>query len=112
MNKVIFCTAPRRSAILAAVTLTASLVLVPSQLYGQARKGDPQSSDPQVAAAEMSELSADFADPPAQWKSRPLWFWNGPLDEGHDHRDHGEVGRQRLLRIRHSPHQGHGCGIS
>ena len=27
-------------------------------------------------------LEKDFADPPAQWKSRPLWFWNGPLDEG------------------------------
>ncbi len=27
------------------------------------------------------ELEADFAQPPAQWKSRPLWFWNGPLDQ-------------------------------
>ncbi len=28
-----------------------------------------------------NDLASDFADPPAQWKSRPLWFWNGPLDE-------------------------------
>jgi hypothetical protein len=27
-------------------------------------------------------LRHDFADPPAMWKSRPLWFWNGPLDQG------------------------------
>ena len=26
-------------------------------------------------------LRQDFADPPALWKSRPLWFWNGPLDQ-------------------------------
>jgi hypothetical protein len=26
-------------------------------------------------------LAEDFADPPAKWKSRPLWFWNGPLDK-------------------------------
>lgn len=26
-------------------------------------------------------LRRDFAQPPLQWKSRPLWFWNGPLDE-------------------------------
>jgi hypothetical protein len=30
----------------------------------------------------VDRLEKDFADPPAQWKSRPLWFWNGPLDEG------------------------------
>ena len=27
------------------------------------------------------DLATDFANPPAQWKSRPLWFWNGPLTE-------------------------------
>ena len=26
-------------------------------------------------------LEKDFTSPPAKWKSRPLWFWNGPLDE-------------------------------
>lgn len=31
--------------------------------------------------AAAGDLAADFADPPAQWKSRPLWFWNGPLDD-------------------------------
>lgn len=25
------------------------------------------------------DLRRDFADPPLRWKSRPLWFWNGPL---------------------------------
>ncbi len=27
------------------------------------------------------DLVKDFVDPPVQWKSRPLWFWNGPLSE-------------------------------
>ena len=26
-----------------------------------------------------SALRSDFADPPARYASRPLWFWNGPL---------------------------------
>lgn len=26
-----------------------------------------------------TSLRKDFADPPFQFKSRPLWFWNGPL---------------------------------
>lgn len=25
------------------------------------------------------DLREDFVDPPLRWKSRPLWFWNGPL---------------------------------
>jgi hypothetical protein len=25
------------------------------------------------------DLRKDFSDPPLRWKSRPLWFWNGPL---------------------------------
>lgn len=24
------------------------------------------------------DLRSDFANPPAQWKTRPLWFWNAP----------------------------------
>ena len=32
-----------------------------------------------VAAATAADLKGDFADPPLAWKSRPLWFWNGPL---------------------------------
>jgi hypothetical protein len=28
--------------------------------------------------APDAELRKDFADPPLRWKSRPLWFWNGP----------------------------------
>jgi len=37
-----------------------------------------------VVLAESSptadSLEKDFGSPPAKWKSRPLWFWNGPLD--------------------------------
>ncbi len=29
----------------------------------------------------VDSLEKDFTSPPAKWKSRPLWFWNGPLDE-------------------------------
>lgn len=32
-----------------------------------------------VAFAEG--MREDFANPPLAWKSRPLWFWNGPADE-------------------------------
>ncbi len=37
-----------------------------------------------VCAADpvpAGSLRQEFADPPARWKSRPLWFWNGPLDQ-------------------------------
>jgi hypothetical protein len=34
-----------------------------------------------VPAEGISDLARDFAHPPAEWKSRPLWFWNGPLDK-------------------------------
>ena len=34
-----------------------------------------------AAQPTMDSLKADFAQPPAQWKSRPLWFWNAPLDK-------------------------------
>jgi len=34
-----------------------------------------------VAAADTLNLERDFAQPPAEWKSRPLWFWNAPLDD-------------------------------
>jgi hypothetical protein len=27
------------------------------------------------------DLARDFMSPRAEWKSRPLWFWNGPLDK-------------------------------
>lgn len=27
-------------------------------------------------------LEDDFRDPPAQWKTRPLWFWNAPPSKG------------------------------
>ncbi len=26
-------------------------------------------------------IEKDFTSPPAKWKSRPLWFWNGSLDK-------------------------------
>lgn len=29
--------------------------------------------------AEAGDLRGEFAQPPLAWKSRPLWFWNGPL---------------------------------
>jgi hypothetical protein len=32
-----------------------------------------------AAAGAAGDLNGDFADPPLAWKSRPLWFWNGPL---------------------------------
>ena len=28
------------------------------------------------ASVDASDLQADFAHPPTQWKTRPLWFWN------------------------------------
>jgi hypothetical protein len=31
------------------------------------------------AAALAGDLRTEFADPPLRLKSRPLWFWNGPL---------------------------------
>ena len=31
--------------------------------------------------AAVTTLRQDFAEPPAEWKSRPLWFWNGPVDK-------------------------------
>lgn len=35
-----------------------------------------------VAQAETTgDPARDFMTPPAEWKSRPLWFWNGPLDK-------------------------------
>lgn len=33
-----------------------------------------------AAPAAGGELAEDFARPAAEYKSRPLWFWNGPLD--------------------------------
>ena len=30
--------------------------------------------------AVESALASDFAEPPAQWGTRPLWFWNAKLD--------------------------------
>ena len=27
------------------------------------------------------KLAREFERPAAEWKSRPLWFWNGPLDQ-------------------------------
>jgi hypothetical protein len=34
-----------------------------------------------VSTAGAGELAQDFVDPPASWKTRPLWFWNGPLSK-------------------------------
>jgi len=34
-----------------------------------------------ATVANGDALEQEFADPPARWKSRPLWFWNGPLDQ-------------------------------
>jgi len=31
--------------------------------------------------ANVDAIEQEFANPPARWKSRPLWFWNGPLDQ-------------------------------
>ena len=31
----------------------------------------------------MRNLEQEFTNPPRCWKSRPLWFWNGPLDKAH-----------------------------
>jgi hypothetical protein len=35
-----------------------------------------------LAGRAQADLQSDFADPPLAWKSRPLWFWNGPLEAG------------------------------
>jgi hypothetical protein len=32
-------------------------------------------------AATPVDLAHDFKTPLVEWKSRPLWFWNGPLDK-------------------------------
>ena len=40
-----------------------------------------QPTPPAADSPAADNLEQDFADPPAQWKSRPLWFWNGPLDQ-------------------------------
>ncbi len=32
-------------------------------------------------ATVQADLAGDFRVPPANCKSRPLWFWNGPLDK-------------------------------
>jgi hypothetical protein len=37
---------------------------------------------PATSLPAAADLEADFARPPAAYKSRPLWFWNGPLDKG------------------------------
>lgn len=31
----------------------------------------------------QADLRGDFQEPPPQYKSRPLWFWNGALDAAH-----------------------------
>lgn len=33
---------------------------------------------PSLLLSARADLRGDFADPPPQWKSRPLWFWNAP----------------------------------
>ena len=33
-----------------------------------------------AATADDASFRNEFADPPLSWQSRPLWFWNGPLD--------------------------------
>lgn len=35
---------------------------------------------PRLPAASTASLRSDFANPPFSCQSRPLWFWNGPLD--------------------------------
>lgn len=32
-----------------------------------------------AAQGSLSDLQHEFRDPPFRYKSRPLWFWNGPL---------------------------------
>lgn len=34
-----------------------------------------------LGAAPAADLRSDFAEPPREMKSRPLWFWNGPLSK-------------------------------
>ena len=35
-----------------------------------------------LAGSAGADLQSDFSDPPLAWKTRPLWFWNGPLEAG------------------------------
>ena len=35
---------------------------------------------PHERADNWQKIRTDFAQPPERFKSRPLWFWNGPLD--------------------------------
>lgn len=51
--------------------------------------------------AATAALRHDFAEPPAQYASRPLWFWNGPLSH--------ERTREQLLGCKERGY--HGVGI-
>ncbi|HNQ88689.1 MAG TPA: glycosyl hydrolase [Verrucomicrobiota bacterium] len=63
-------------------TMTFSVALLLALLSSapalRAQSPGLQAGDP--APPKPAELARDFAQPPAEWKSRPLWFWNGPLD--------------------------------
>jgi hypothetical protein len=37
------------------------------------------------APTPWADLRQDFADPPAEWKTRPLWFWNAPPTKAETH---------------------------
>ncbi|MHB8899136.1 MAG: glycosyl hydrolase [Thermoguttaceae bacterium] len=68
---------PSPAAGLAALFLLLAVALVAAG-EPAAPVGEPASP---AGAAAIDGLRRDFAQPPAQWKSRPLWFWNGPLDD-------------------------------
>ena len=61
-----------RNTLGAAVALFVSLAVV---LFGA---GYSVTAD---EGAAFTTLRQHFAEPPAEWKSRPLWFWNGPVDK-------------------------------
>lgn len=79
------------------MTLTAYSLLVPALLAALLCFALPVGAAKPAADAALRK---DFAEPPLQYKSRPLWFWNGTLNadrtreqlEGGKARGYGGVG--------------------
>lgn len=46
--------------------------------YGQDRENSGGTRG--TSNSSLSRMRDDFIDPPAQYKTRPLWFWNAPLN--------------------------------
>ena len=47
----------------------------------RAQSPEPQPNSLVPVPTTLAKLARDFPQPLAEWKSRPLWFWNAPLDQ-------------------------------